>query len=196
MKGRGVSLLLTTHDLGAAYEICDRIVVMYAGQEAEAAPNAAFFAAPRHPYTAKLLESLPRTDAVVNEIRGEIPSLIDPPPGCRFHTRCDYATEECRNSRPPVSGSLHTRLLLPSPGTRAMTVPLLETADLAKSFALKDGQRLRAVDGVDFAVAQGEILGIVGEIGMRQVDSWKNADRRISPRCRQHPLRGEHYPRA
>ncbi len=108
VKGRGVSLLLTTHDLGAAYEICDRIVVMYAGQEAEAAPNAAFFAAPRHPYTAKLLESLPRTDAVVNEIRGEIPSLIDPPPGCRFHTRCDYATEECKISRPPVSGSLHS----------------------------------------------------------------------------------------
>ena len=59
VKRRGVSVLFTTHDLGTACEICDRIVVMYAGQEVEAAPNAAFFAAPRHPYTAKLLQSLP-----------------------------------------------------------------------------------------------------------------------------------------
>jgi peptide/nickel transport system ATP-binding protein len=108
VKGRGVSLLFTTHDLGAAYEICDRIIVMYAGQEVEAAPNAAFFAAPRHPYTAKLLESLPRADAEVNEIRGEIPSLIDPPPGCRFHTRCDFATADCSMARPSVSGGQHS----------------------------------------------------------------------------------------
>ena len=108
VKRRGVSVLFTTHDLGTAYEICDRIVVMYAGQEVEAAPNAAFFAAPRHPYTAKLLQSLPKTDGTVQDIRGAIPGLINPPSGCRFHPRCDFATSECAATRPPVAGITHT----------------------------------------------------------------------------------------
>ena len=107
VKQRGVSLLLTTHDLGTAYEICDRIVVMYAGQEVEAAPNAAFFKAPLHPYTGKLLESLPRPDGSVEGIHGEIPSLIDPPSGCRFHPRCDYASPQCTAARPPITGLEH-----------------------------------------------------------------------------------------
>ena len=108
VKRRQVSVLFTTHDLGTAWEICDRIVVMYAGQEVEAAPNAVFFDVPCHPYTAKLLESLPRADGVVKDIPGEIPGLIDPPPGCRFHPRCDHATEVCAATRPPVTGMLHT----------------------------------------------------------------------------------------
>jgi oligopeptide/dipeptide ABC transporter ATP-binding protein len=107
VKRRQVSVLFTTHDLGTAWEICDRVVVMYAGQDVEAAPTPAFFAAPRHPYTSKLLESLPRTDGVAQDIPGEIPSLITPPPGCRFHPRCDFATAECVASRPPVTGIEH-----------------------------------------------------------------------------------------
>jgi peptide/nickel transport system ATP-binding protein len=108
VKRRQVSVLFTTHDLGTAWEICDRIVVMYAGQEVEAAPNAVFFEAPCHPYTAKLLESLPRADGVVQDIPGEIPGLIDPPPGCRFHPRCERAAAACAAERPPVTGALHT----------------------------------------------------------------------------------------
>jgi peptide/nickel transport system ATP-binding protein len=102
VKDRGVSVLFTTHDLGTAYEICDRVTVMYAGQEAEAAPTESFFRAPRHPYTGKLLESLPRPDGAIADIPGEIPGLIDPPPGCRFHTRCPRASGRCREERPPV----------------------------------------------------------------------------------------------
>jgi peptide/nickel transport system ATP-binding protein len=100
VKARGVSVLFTTHDLGTAHEICDRIVVMYAGQEMESAPNETFFRRPAHPYTRKLLESLPDPGRELADIRGEVPSLVEPPTGCRFHPRCDYATAECRAVRP------------------------------------------------------------------------------------------------
>jgi peptide/nickel transport system ATP-binding protein len=103
-RQRGVSVLLTTHDLGTAYEICDEITVMYAGQEVETASVAEFFSRPSHPYTAKLLESLPHPDREVLEIRGEVPSLLAPPPGCRFHPRCERATAACVANRPPISG--------------------------------------------------------------------------------------------
>jgi peptide/nickel transport system ATP-binding protein len=107
VKRRQVSVLFTTHDLGTAWEICDRVVVMYAGQEVEAAPTPAFFAHPRHPYTSKLLESLPRADGVAEDIPGEIPNLIAPPSGCRFHPRCGFATSECATTRPPPNGIAH-----------------------------------------------------------------------------------------
>jgi peptide/nickel transport system ATP-binding protein len=100
VKERGVSVLFTTHDLGTAHEICDRVVVMYAGQEMEAAPTDAFFARPAHPYTRRLLDSVPGPGGDLRDIPGEVPSLVAPPPGCRFHPRCDYATAECRAERP------------------------------------------------------------------------------------------------
>jgi peptide/nickel transport system ATP-binding protein len=100
VKERGVSVLLTTHDLGTAHEICDRIVVMYAGQEMEVAPTDAFFRRPAHPYTRRLLESVPGPGAELRDIPGEVPGLIEPPAGCRFHPRCDRATAECRDARP------------------------------------------------------------------------------------------------
>jgi peptide/nickel transport system ATP-binding protein len=103
-KDRGVSVLLTTHDLGTAYEICDDITVMYAGQEVEAAPVAEFFANPRHPYTAHLLASLPDPAREMQEIGGEIPSLLSPPTGCRFHPRCRSASAQCAAARPPIAG--------------------------------------------------------------------------------------------
>jgi len=102
-KSRGISVLFTTHDLGTAYEICDRITVMYAGQEVETAPVDDFFGRPHHPYTVRLLESLPRPGRELREIGGEIPRPIDPPGGCRFHPRCARASEICRRERPPVT---------------------------------------------------------------------------------------------
>jgi peptide/nickel transport system ATP-binding protein len=99
-RERNVSVLFTTHDLGAAHEICDRITVLYAGQEVEAAAAERFFATPRHPYTRALLDSLPSRERGIHGIPGEIPMLVNPPPGCRFHTRCPYATDICRQTRP------------------------------------------------------------------------------------------------
>ena len=103
VKERGVSVLFTTHDLGTAHEICDRVVVMYAGQEMESAPTDAFFSRPAHPYTRRLLESLPSADGGIRDIPGEVPNLIDPPSGCRFHPRCDAATEACQVALPEAA---------------------------------------------------------------------------------------------
>jgi len=103
VKQRGVSVLFTTHDLGTAYEICDRITVMYAGQEVEMAPVDDFFERPSHPYTVRLLESLPKPTRELREIGGEIPGLINPPSGCRFHPRCTRATDICRVERPATT---------------------------------------------------------------------------------------------
>jgi len=107
VKERGVSVLFTTHDLGTAHEICDRVVVMYAGQEMEAAPADAFFARPAHPYTRRLLASVPTGTGELHDIPGEVPSPLAPPPGCRFHPRCDYATAECRAGRPALRALAH-----------------------------------------------------------------------------------------
>src|SRR5207237_3651201 len=112
VKERGVSVLFTTHDLGTAHEICDRVVVMYAGQEMEAAPAETFFARPAHPYTRRLLASVPSPGGEIRDIPGDVPSLIAPPSGCRFHPRCEYATAECREGRPPP------RVLPPGHGVR------------------------------------------------------------------------------
>ena len=100
---RGVSVLLTTHDLGTAWEICDRVTVMYAGQVMETAPIDAFFHAPGVPYTRLLLDSLPSGDAPLRGIPGDVPNLVSAPPGCRFHPRCPSATEICHITRPPLS---------------------------------------------------------------------------------------------
>ena len=97
---RGVSVLFATHDLGTAWEICDRVTVMYAGQELETAPIDGFFASPMVPYTRLLLESLPSSGSALRGIPGDVPNLVSPPPGCRFHPRCPSATDACRASHP------------------------------------------------------------------------------------------------
>jgi peptide/nickel transport system ATP-binding protein len=100
---RGVSVLLTTHDLGTAWEICDRVTVMYAGQIMETAPIDSFFNAPALPYTRLLLDSLPSGKAPLRGIPGDVPNLVAPPAGCRFHPRCPQASEICQVTRPEVT---------------------------------------------------------------------------------------------
>jgi len=97
---RGASVLFTTHDLGAAWEICDRVTVMYAGQEAETAEVAAFFSHPAHPYARMLLESLPTQGSALHGIPGDVPNPFLPPTGCRFHPRCPRSAGECRMIHP------------------------------------------------------------------------------------------------
>ncbi|MBM3569358.1 MAG: ABC transporter ATP-binding protein [Alphaproteobacteria bacterium] len=92
----GSALILITHDLGVAAENCDRIVVMYAGQIVEQAPARELFRAPAHPYTERLLRSLPRPGRdALSPIPGTVPDLIDPAPGCRFANRCERAGPDC-----------------------------------------------------------------------------------------------------
>jgi peptide/nickel transport system ATP-binding protein len=107
----GCAVLFTTHDLGAAYEICDSIAVMYAGQNAEAAPVADFFERPRHPYTRALLESLLDGSGALRGIPGEVPSLVTPPAGCRFAPRCGRAIAACVERRPAFTDAGQGHLL-------------------------------------------------------------------------------------
>ncbi|WP_129112843.1 ABC transporter ATP-binding protein [Halegenticoccus tardaugens] len=97
------SFLWVTHDLGVVAEICDRVSVMYLGEIVEQATVDDLFYETKHPYTEALLQSIPRPDRTVDEldpIRGVMPEAINPPPGCRFHTRCPDAREVCRRAHP------------------------------------------------------------------------------------------------
>ncbi len=99
------TIVLITHDLGVIAQICDRVGVMYAGQLVEVAPVADIFRAPRHPYTQALLAALPTHEQVRGSLRvipGRVPNLSDPPPGCRFSTRCPFVMEECA-AVPPLA---------------------------------------------------------------------------------------------
>lgn len=100
---KGVSIIFTTHDLATAYQICDRVVVMYAGQEVEGASTELFFNDPRHPYTYALLDCLPGEGKDVKGIAGDMPNLSEPPSGCRFHTRCPVVMDICRAERPSTT---------------------------------------------------------------------------------------------
>jgi oligopeptide/dipeptide ABC transporter ATP-binding protein len=98
----GASVIVITHDLNMAAEVCDRIMVMYAGRIVEEAPVRDFFTTPRHPYTVGLLASRPSlaVDADIPTIPGNVPDLINRPTGCPFHPRCRWATEVCRDRDP------------------------------------------------------------------------------------------------
>ena len=101
----GVALLLITHDLAIASRLCDRIVIMYAGKVMEVGSARHIFREPKHPYTSALLESLPRVRHKVIELKtieGALPSVINPPTGCRFHPRCPFATETCKKEIPEL----------------------------------------------------------------------------------------------
>ena len=100
----GLSLILITHDLSVLAETCDRVLIMYAGKVAEEGPVRTVFTAPRHPYTRKLVGSFPNLHAdrrTLDVIHGQPPDLSDPPPGCRFAPRCDFAMPICTEVVPP-----------------------------------------------------------------------------------------------
>ena len=101
-KTQSSSLLLITHDLGVAAENCDRILVMYAGRVVESGLVKDIYSSPSHPYTVKLLNALPTSKQKrLEAIRGMVPDLINPPAGCRFANRCDFAKEIC-STRPEM----------------------------------------------------------------------------------------------
>jgi oligopeptide/dipeptide ABC transporter ATP-binding protein len=107
-RDMGFSCLFITHDLSVVEFLADRIAVMYLGQIVEVGPREQIFAEPQHPYTQALLSAAPVADPVRQRARrrvvlsGEVPSPIDPPPGCRFHTRCPVAVDTCRTVAPPL----------------------------------------------------------------------------------------------
>ncbi|MDJ0780626.1 MAG: ABC transporter ATP-binding protein [Desulfosarcinaceae bacterium] len=96
------SILLITHDLGVVAETCDRVGVMYAGNLCEVGSIGDIFENPKHPYTAALLNSVPRVaqEGALQSIEGSVPNLVSPPTGCRFHPRCPHVKEICRQRFP------------------------------------------------------------------------------------------------
>ena len=103
VKKRGSAVVLITHDLAVSKHVCDRVVVMYLGKMMEMAGSSELIDSPLHPYTQALIAAVPIPDPNYKRndvIGGEIPSPINPPPGCRFNTRCPYAHERCTIEEP------------------------------------------------------------------------------------------------
>jgi oligopeptide/dipeptide ABC transporter ATP-binding protein len=102
----GMAIVLITHDLGVIAQVCDDVVVMYAGQIAEQGSVDAIFRRPMHPYTRGLLASIPRLTTLrksrLPTIEGSVPGLHEMPPGCRYQNRCPYAQPRCAEERPPL----------------------------------------------------------------------------------------------
>ncbi len=101
-----LTFLFISHDLSVVAHVCDHVAVMYLGRLVETAPTRELFRAPRHPYTQALLSAIPSLDpdnrGNAQKLEGEIPSPTNPPPGCKFHTRCPHAIDICREKEPTL----------------------------------------------------------------------------------------------
>lgn len=101
-----LTILFIAHDLSVIRHVCDRVAVMYLGEIMELGPTEQLFENPQHPYTRSLLDSIPEVDPELARKRtalgGQVPSPLDPPSGCSFHTRCPEATEECEKRDPAL----------------------------------------------------------------------------------------------
>ena len=191
----GMAMILITHDMGVVAGHADRINVMYAGRIAETTQTDALFSGMRHPYTQGLLASIPRlaqdNTQRLYTVPGLPPDLSNPPTGCRFAARCAYATEQCREEDPaltgpaehkfacwhPVNGPLDlTASTVVTPRAegapeKAAARPLLEVTDLVKEFPVGGGlfgrgkHVVHAVSGVSLSLGYGETFGLVGESG-------------------------------
>jgi oligopeptide/dipeptide ABC transporter ATP-binding protein len=114
-KDMGLTFLFISHDLSVVAHVCDHVAVMYLGRIVETAPTRTLFATPRHPYTTALLSAIPSLDpddqGKAQKLEGEIPSPTNPPPGCKFQTRCPYAIDRCRAEEPVLQGAGATHLV-------------------------------------------------------------------------------------
>jgi peptide/nickel transport system ATP-binding protein len=189
----GAAVILITHDLGVVAEVAHRVAVMYGGRIVEMAPVEDIFCNPRHPYTAALLQSIPRIDATearLEPIPGQPPTPAALPSGCSFHPRCALAKgrERCRAEEPALRPLDPDRMAachfaeeaMPSPAPAAARQPagecqggepLLVVDQLRVHFPVKAGilrrtvGHVRAVDGVSLTVDPGETVSLVGESG-------------------------------
>jgi peptide/nickel transport system ATP-binding protein len=197
-KKRNMALLLITHDMGVVKQLADEVLVLYAGQGIESGPRDAVLFHPRHPYTQALIEaSFLEVDEAgrLTPIKGSVPHLGEEPSGCRFHPRCPYAFDACKQVPPPffTRGDTQVRCLLyaeegdplqtefarwsvkekyqTAPPESSRSEPILKVEKLSKRYPIYQGILRTAKGGVDavkeasFEVYPNEIVGIVGESG-------------------------------
>ena len=108
-----LTYLFISHDIGVVEHLADRVAIMYLGRIVEVAPTEELFGRPNHPYTQALLHEVPRIDTrrrKFEPIKGEIPSPLNPPPGCHFHPRCPFAMQRCREIQPKLVSIAPERL--------------------------------------------------------------------------------------
>ncbi len=152
----GLSYLFISHDLAVVKYIADRVAVMYLGKLVELAPKDALFASPLHPYTRTLLAAVPRPDPHRHAARqvaaGDIPSPSNPPAGCRFHTRCPFAIERCRQEEPPMIEHAPGHL---AACHRVAELPAMPAAAVATVMSPAAQQRLALYDRMRAARSQG-----------------------------------------
>ena len=167
-----LSAIVVTHDVSVVAYLCDLTAVMYAGKVVEYGATRDVLRAPAHPYTMGLMQAFPDLDRdaeTLVSIEGAPPSLLDPPPGCRFAPRCSFAEAACRAADPPPTwrrplGSLHPRMTGTGHRRRACRATSTHRAARA-TCCTDDGRSCAPCDAVDLAIDQGESVGLVGESG-------------------------------
>lgn len=134
----GISFVFITHDLAVARHITDRIAIMYLGKIVESGKTEEVIFDPRHPYTEALLQAVPSPDPTAERakvvLKGEVPTPINPPSGCRFHPRCPYAFEICPNQEPPledIGGDHRVACHLPQAHAASKVAPVSSTGQSA-----------------------------------------------------------------
>lgn len=112
-KDLGLAVLYISHDIATVGYICDHVAVMYLGQIVEEGPAEDILTAPRHPYTQRLMAAIPSVSGERSrervELSGDVPSPLNVPPGCRFSSRCPYATDLCRSEAPALANDIGTQ---------------------------------------------------------------------------------------
>ena len=192
-RARGASVLFITHDLAVVGQLCDRVYVMYAGRVAEEGATGDVLSRPLHPYTRALLKSLPEfatPHSHLASIRGTVPSLVDPPPGCLFRNRCPHAQERCLEQPGLLApagkdGGHHAACWflddLPAEGAYSDGAGTAVRADdagtllslrhvsvgfpVGSNWFGRPRATVHALSGVHLDIRKGETLGIVGESG-------------------------------